>query len=132
MLTRTALEINFQINPPATLDIIEEAQKKILFRLPESYKQFLLICNGLHSRGNLVIHEIQYMPTRNKDYEVQDYLPGYFMIGDDSGGQAILINSDGQIFEVGMGTMDEITMEKSANSIEELLIHYQGKTLNER
>lgn len=81
---------------------------------------------------SLAIHEIEDMPARNLDYEVQTYLPGYFMIGDDSGGQAILLNEMGEVFEVGMGVMDLSDLQQSANSITELLGKYQGKTLNER
>jgi len=131
-MNKYELEKKFSLNPPASIDSIHEAQKNISLRLPEDYKNFLLICNGLHSSGNLAIHEIEDMPARNADYEVEDYLPGYFMIGDDSGGQAILINEAGEIFEVGMGVMDLKFAEKSANSLEELLIRYGGKTLNER
>ena len=54
------------------------------------------------------------------------------MIGDDSGGQAILINRQGEIFEVGMGSMSKEDIKKIANSIEDLLITHEGKTLNER
>ena len=72
------------------------------------------------------------MPERNADYEVEECLPGFFMIGDDSGGQAILINRQGEIFEVGMGSMSKEDIKKIANSIEDLLITHEGKTLNER
>lgn len=59
---------------------------------------------------------------RNLDYEVPEYLPGYFMIGDDGGGIAILINTrDKRIYEADMGVMDERFAELSANSLEELL-----------
>lgn len=54
------------------------------------------------------------------------------MIGDDNGGQAILINEAGEVFEVAMGVMDIAFVEQSAKSIADLLINYQGKTLNER
>lgn len=50
------------------------------------------------------------------------YLPGFFMIGDDGGGNAILLNlGDRRIYEVGMGVMDEESMEFSAGSLDELL-----------
>ena len=48
------------------------------------------------------------------------------------GGRAILINKGGVIFEVGMGSMSLEGLEKSAESIEDLLINHEGKTLNER
>lgn len=69
---------------------------------------------------------------RNHDYEVHTYLPDYYMIGDDCGGQAILIDRHGIIYEVGMGVMDAAYLEKSADTLDALLIDHAGKTLNER
>lgn len=132
MITRNILKNTFHINPPAEQEIINKGQEKINIPLPKNYIDLLKICNGLYSNGNLALHEIEILPERNLDYEVESYLPGYFMIGDDSGGQAIVINSKGEIYEVGMGTMDKTDLKKSADSIEDLLIKYQGKTLNER
>nr|WP_043971989.1 SMI1/KNR4 family protein [Acinetobacter sp. NBRC 110496] len=114
------------------MDLINEVKSKIFIKLPKAYEDFLLICNGLYSQGNLTLHEVQDLPERNNDYEVEKYLPDYFMIGDDNGGQAVLINEAGEIFEVGMGVMDIAFVEQSANSLEDLLINYKGKTLNER
>ena len=88
--------------------------------------------NGLYSDGNLAIHAIEVMPERNRDYEVDKYLPGYFMIGDDGGGEAIVIDEFGELFEVGMGIMDLTDLKKSAHSIDELLVNFSGKTLRER
>lgn len=59
--------------------------------LPGDYVEFLRISDGLQSPGNLNILEADGVVARNQDYEVQQYLPGYFMIGDDGGGIAILI-----------------------------------------
>lgn len=61
-------------------------------------------------------------PQRNFDYEVPEYMPGFFMIGDDGSGIAILINvNDRRIYECDMGVMDERFAELSANSLDELL-----------
>ncbi|WP_148654121.1 hypothetical protein [Burkholderia plantarii] len=54
----------------------------------------------------MALHEISILPEQNKECEVQKYLPGFFMMGDDSGGQAILINQAGEVCEVGMGVMN--------------------------
>ncbi len=132
MLSRQLLQNIYDINSPASPAAIAKAQSKIPIPLPSDYKHFLSLCNGLHSHGNLAIHEIEDMPERNADYEVEECLPGFFMIGDDSGGQAILINRQGEIFEVGMGSMSKEDIKKIANSIEDLLITHEGKTLNER
>ena len=91
--------------------LISDIQSRVSIRFPAEYTELLLVCNGLSSSGNLALHEIEELPSRNLNYEVQVYLPGYFMIGDDSGGQAILMNDDGELFEVGMGLMTHEGLE---------------------
>ena len=132
MFLKSILSKNYQLNPPASPGLISDIQSRVSIRFPAEYTELLLVCNGLSSSGNLALHEIEELPSRNLDYEVHVYLPGYFMIGDDSGGQAILINEDGELFEIGMGLMTQERLEKSANSLVQLLIHFEGKTLNER
>lgn len=132
MIHASYLKENFILNAPATKEALEQAQSVIAMNLPAEYKGLMLVSNGLHTSGNLAIHEIEDMPARNAEYEVSEFLPGYFMIGDDGGGRAILMNEDGEVFEVGMGSMSEVDLEKSADSIEDLLVKHQGQTLNER
>lgn len=132
MFLKSILSKSYQLNPPASPELISDIQSRVSIRFPAEYTELLLVCNGLSSSGNLALHEIEELPSRNLNYEVQVYLPGYFMIGDDSGGQAILMNDDGELFEVGMGLMTHEGLEKSANSLVQLLIHFEGKTLNER
>ena len=132
MFLKSILSKSYQLNPPASPELISDIQSRVSIRFPAEYTELLLVCNGLSSSGNLALHEIEELPSRNLNYEVQVYLPGYFMIGDDSGGQAILMNDDGELFEVGMGLMTHEGLEKSADSLEQLLIHFEGKTLNER
>ncbi|NHC59985.1 SMI1/KNR4 family protein [Paenalcaligenes suwonensis] len=132
MLSEQYLCEHYSVNPPALLEQIQVAQSQSTIRFPQAYVDLLLISNGLSSDGCLALHGIDALPQRNADYEVAEYLPDYFMIGDDSGGQAIVINESGEIFEVGMGVMSQDALEKSADSIADLLINHQGLTLGER
>lgn len=43
----------FSLNPPASIDVISEVKRKISIKLPKTYEDFLLICNGLYSRETL-------------------------------------------------------------------------------
>lgn len=132
MLNESYLREHYTLNSPASTDQVQQAQSLATIRFPQAYMDLLSLSNGLSSDGCLVLHEIEALPERNTDYDVGEYLPGYFMIGDDSGGQAILINENGEIFEVGMGVMSQDFLEKSAESLENLLIHHQGLSLGER
>lgn len=132
MLNESYLREHYTLNPPASTDQVQQSQSLSTIRFPQTYVDLLSLSNGLSSDGCLVLHEIETLPERNTDYDVAEYLPGYFMIGDDSGGQAVLINESGEIFEVGMGVMSHDFLEKSAESLEDLLIHHQGMSLGER
>ncbi|WP_346778803.1 SMI1/KNR4 family protein [Burkholderia sp. Ac-20344] len=132
MLNKAYLGQHFELRIPATLSQINVAEVKAGLSFPKEYVEFLSITNGLNSTGCLALHEIEILPERNVEYEVQKYLPGYFMIGDDGGGQAILINSAGEVFEVGMGVMNPNFLERSADSLTDLLVNLKGLTLGER
>lgn len=121
------------MNPPASAQAIVNEEQLYGQHLPEDYVALLRLSNGLHTDGCFNLLEVEGVVERNRDDEVQKYLPGYFMIGDDGGGTAMLIKlADGKIHEVGMGVMDEESMQLSAGSLEELLTTLQGKLLVER
>lgn len=132
MLSEDYLREHYSLNPAASPEQVQRAQAQSNVNFPDDYVALLLISNGLSSDGCLALHNIDALPQRNAEYEVADYLPGYFMIGDDSGGQAILMNEKGEIFEVGMGVMSRDFLEKSADSLTDLLITQHGLTLVER
>lgn len=133
MLNRSMLAEGYHLQDPAAQATIDRCEQEVGYGLPEDYVALLLISNGLQTDGNLSLLDVESIGVRNRDYEVQDYLPGFVMIGDDSGGNALLMKqADTAVYEVGMGVMDEATMVKSAGCIKELLIAYSGKTLSER
>ncbi|WP_240233546.1 SMI1/KNR4 family protein [Devosia lacusdianchii] len=132
-MDREALKRTYSLNEPASPDDIASHQAEASYRLPSDYEAFLRVSNGLYTDGRLALLELEAIYGRNADYEVQEYLPGYVMIGDDSGGTALVMKAgDSAVYEVGMGSMDIESMEKSAASLEQLLVECGGKTLRER
>lgn len=126
-----SISATFEWNPPASETAIRQAEADYGAPLPPNYIELLRRANCGSTDGNLVIIEVEDCVQRNLDYEVPEYMPGYFMIGDDGGGTAILINmNDRRIYECDMGVMDERFAELSANSLKELLTF--GTTLLER
>lgn len=122
MFSRRKMSAAFEWNPPASAAAIRNAEREWGEPLPEDYVDLLRVFNGGSTRGNLSILDVEDCVQRNLDYEVDRYMPGYFMIGDDGGGTAIVMNvRDRRIYEVGMGVMDERFMTLSANSLDELL-----------
>lgn len=125
------MSAKFEWNPPASAEAIREAETEYGGPLPAEYVALVKVANGGSTDGNLSILEVEDCVQRNVDYEVPEYLPGYFMIGDDGGGTAILLSiHDRRIYEVDMGVMDVQFLELSANSLDEFLA--LGTSLMER
>ncbi|GHD03989.1 SMI1/KNR4 family protein [Zhihengliuella salsuginis] len=131
MLSRSELAVTFTLNPPASPAAIEREEAEYGRRLPGDFVELVRVSDGMCTDGSLSILGVEGVVQRNADYEVQTCLPGFFMIGDDGGGSAILLNlQDRRIYEVDMGAMDEESMELCAESLDELLL--LGTSLGER
>ena len=131
MLSRHRTNPAFEWNPPASEAAIQRAESEYGGPLPADYVELVRVANGGCTEGNLSILEVEDCVQRNLDYEVGEYLPGFFMIGDDGGGTAILLNlRDRRIYEADMGVMDVRFASLSAGSLDELL--ERGTSLMER
>lgn len=117
------LDKGFDLNKPADISVIQNTMKEYDFTLPISYVEFLLISNGLYAE-NFVLLEIEEIFQRNKDYEISLYLPEYIMIGDDSGGIAILMElKTGNIYANGLGSLLPEDLKFQSKSLEEFLLN---------
>lgn len=65
----------------------------------------------------------QSLDERNETYEVQTYLPGAITVGDDGGGQAILLLLDGsnQVLMCGHGALGSCEPQKIADDFDQWL-----------
>lgn len=132
-MRRADLAARYALKPPTDLAAIRAVEETEGLSIPPDYAVLLQLTNGLSAGGQLMLLELEALAGRNRDYEVADYLPGYIMIGDDSGGTALVMRGDNPtVFEVGMGAMDLETMRVSAPSLAVLLIDLAGRTLDER
>lgn len=130
---RSHLAALYALNPGRDARTIAAVEAALAFRLPPDYTALLRLSDGLSTPGCLALLELEAIGPRNADYEVQSYLPGYVMIGDDSGGQALLMRADAPtVYEVGMGSLSEDELTVSAQSLEQLLLEFGGRTLGER
>jgi hypothetical protein len=97
-------------NPPANLEALLRAQQQIKLTFPVEYINLLRCSNGFFvpNVASLLLYSVDELLERNETYEVQEYLPGWIMIGDDGGGQGIFIHhrdTNAQPFINGMGSM---------------------------
>lgn len=122
MNKKILLSKGFELKNPASIDVIQDIMKKNNFIIPNSYIELLLISNGIYAE-HFILLEVEEIFQRNQDYEIDLYLPGYIMIGDDNGGVAILIETaTGNIYANGLGSLLPEDLKFQANNLEEFLL----------
>ena len=87
---------------------ISQIEKLFSNKLPKSYIEFMLSTDG-GSLDNIYIYSLKDLVERNECYETKEYAPGYFTIGDDGGGIAIMIEfnkDDSPVYSVEHASMD--------------------------
>ena len=92
----------------ASNDQIVLIQNQIDFKLPVNYISLLQFSNGFLLSNGLNIYSAEDIIERNTTYEVHEYCPEHFLIGDDSGGTGILLSRDENnqtIYSSGLGDL---------------------------
>jgi len=77
---------------PASFQTIRELERDVGFSLPAEYVEILQVANGFALSNGVIIYAAEDIPERNRTFEVKTYAPGYFAIGDDSGGRLLMLN----------------------------------------
>lgn len=85
-------------------------------RLPEPYRSFLTATPDEFLAGDrTLVYGRDSVVERNETYQSREYCPGYLMVGDDSGGSAVVLSlTGGTVHRVGMGAMTEEWFESVA------------------
>lgn len=75
--------------------------------------------NDLAIGDYVVLYGPNHIEERNQTYEVQTYMPGWVAIGDDGGGQAILVKLDGSdsVYCLGHGVLGSLPPEMISESL---------------
>ncbi len=87
--------------------------------LPEPYRSFLAATaeSFLAANDRTLVYGRDAVVERNDTYQSQAYCPGHLMVGDDSGGAALVLSlADGRVHSVGMGAMTPDCFEPVAPS----------------
>lgn len=61
--------------------------------LPQCYIKLIKKVNGFIDKKGIKIYSINEIKERNETFEVDKYLPGYVAIGDDSGGNLLIMSA---------------------------------------
>jgi hypothetical protein len=83
--------VRFQINGPISKTEIEEVEKKLQYKFPADYVEFMMEANG--GEGSIGISflrlwKMEEIIEGNNAYDVYDIAPGFILIGSDGGGAA--------------------------------------------
>jgi hypothetical protein len=97
-----------EIQDAATDQQIAEAENELGIKLPEEYRLLLTASDGLFANDLVKLYSTEEIAERNSTFEIAQYLPGYLMIGDDSGGYGIFLDtgsSPSPVYLMGHGSL---------------------------
>lgn len=96
------------------------AEKLLNVELPAGYADFVAGRAGGPRDDGLLLYGLEDLAERNATFDVQACLPGFVLIGDDSGGQCFLLKGaaslDGRVFCSGLGSLCEEDLAVVAES----------------
>ena len=105
--------------PPASPEAIARLRAELGLELPDEYSSLLAQADGVYA-NSLTLYSCGDVPERNRTYEVAVYAPGFLAIGDDGGGQAIVLRAGhgtSPVFVVGHGSMSSARLVRVADSL---------------
>jgi hypothetical protein len=108
-LDRKQLAQIAEIQDAATDQQITAAENELAVKFPKEYRLLLASSDGLFANDLVNLYSTQEIAERNRTFEVAQYLPGYLMIGDDSGGSGIFldtVSSPSPVYLMGHGSLD--------------------------
>ena len=79
--------------------IIEDFERAHNYILPESYIEFLLICNNnpqMYCEGykDIILCSLEELPQERELHEMDEYCPEYIAIGYGGGGEVLIMKQD--------------------------------------
>ncbi len=113
-------------NDPPTEKEMEDFLKSVYFPLPVGFIDFFKEANGadISSGDNyILLWPLTQMVQLNKDYNVDEFAPGFFLFGSDGGDTAYAIEkTSGDIYEmpfIGMSQEEAVFKSKTLNGLME-------------
>jgi hypothetical protein len=99
------------IHPGVSQDLLLTAEKNLGIKFPTFYSDFLMFTNGLEvkSQSRVVLYSLDGIVELNEVNEIDIYLPGYVLIGDEGGDDGYFLklqSSENTVYSVGFGNLD--------------------------
>jgi cell wall assembly regulator SMI1 len=126
---------DFSGHPGATEQFLQAAEKDSGIRLPDDYRNFLIRLNGgegFIGKHYLILWKAEELHQFNRDYQVSEYAPGFFMFGSTGGGDGFAFDTRStpyrvmQIPFIGMSVDDAFFVADSFTRLLERMIEVNG------
>lgn len=122
--------MSLTMNPPPLPEAVEIFLSRVDFTLPAGYERFIRSSNGAEGFLNnayLILWPIEDLFTHNENYSVEEYAPGFFIIGSDGGGNSYAVDKQtGALYEIpfiGMSREEATWLAKDFDDFIETLKH---------
>jgi hypothetical protein len=116
------------MNSPPLPEAMEMFLSRVEFTLPAGYERFIRNSNGAEGFLNnayLILWPIEDLLNSNESYGVEEYAPGFFIIGSDGGGTSYAVDKKtGVMFEmpfIGMSQEEATWLAKDFDEFIETL-----------
>jgi hypothetical protein len=79
---------DFSRMPGTTEQVLETAEKTLHIKLPDDYRRFVMQFNGgegFIGKHYLILWKVEELDQFNRDYQVDDYAPGFLIFGSSGG-----------------------------------------------
>jgi len=103
---------------------LEELERAVRGGLPPSYRALLQVSDGAIV-GGWKLYSSAELLERNATYRIQEFMPGYLLVGDNGGGRGLFLRTESPLdfrtFVVGFGALSDEEARAVAPSFEEWL-----------
>ena len=119
----------------ANEQLLQTAERDSGVRLPDDYRSFLMRFNGgegFIGKHYLILWKAEELHQHNRDYQVNEYAPGFFMFGSTGGGDGFAFDTRSQPYRVmqvpfiGMSLEDAFFVADSFTRLLERMIEING------
>jgi hypothetical protein len=118
------------LSEKASENLIKAVESQLSFMLPDEYKSFMRFSNGaegsIGKNSYVALWSLEEIVELNKDYSVNEFVPGLVLFGSDGGNTAYAFDKrtpEISIVEIPLIVMDLDYVEKCGNTFNDFLYY---------
>ena len=126
---------DFSGQPGTAEQFIQDAEKALDVQLPDDYRTFLSQFNGgegFIGKHYLILWKVEELYQFNRDYQVNEYAPGFLIFGSTGGGDGFAFDTRSNPFRVmqvpfiGMSLVDAFFVADCFTTLLERMVETDG------